>query len=313
MLVAGVFAANFWQPAPRDMAWIGGGWFWMGDNKFPDAQPEHLIYVDGFWMDKYEVTNAQFARFTEATGYKTIAELPPDPQEFPDVPPDALKAGSIVFRPPPGDVPLDDHLQWWTYVPGADWRHPEGPDSDIAGRDNHPVVHISWTDAIEYARWAGKRLPTEAEWELAARGGLDREPYCWGRELRPKNEWQSNIWQGKFPSENSAGDGFRATAPVGSFAPNGYGLFDMSGNVWEWCSDWYRPDYYQHSPPKNPLGPESSFDPLEPNMPKRVQRGGSYMCSDAYCTRYVPGARGKGEPKSAAGHIGFRCVKAASP
>jgi formylglycine-generating enzyme required for sulfatase activity len=297
--------------APEGMAWIPGGWFWMGANEFPDAMPEHLVYVDGFWMDKHEVTNAEFARFVEATDYKTIAERPLDPKEFPTVPPEDLKPGSIVFKPPAGAVSLDNHLQWWTYVPGANWRHPEGPESTIEGRENHPAVHIAWHDAVAYAQWADKRLPSEAEWELAARGGLDRAHYCWGNELREGDRWRSNIWQGNFPNENTAGDGFRTTAPVGSFGAGGYGLSDMSGNVWEWCSDWYRPDYYQVSEKKNPPGPGSSFDPLEPGMPKRVQRGGSYMCSDLYCTRYVPGARGKGEPSSAAGHIGFRCAKSA--
>lgn len=328
-VVVGVFGLGFWQSAestaetgppkinesappgaaPDAMVWAPGGWFWMGDNDFPDAGPEHLVYVDGFWMDRHEVTNAEFAEFVEATGYQTVAELPPDPAEFPTVPPEDLKAGSIVFTPPEGPVPLEDHLQWWRYVPGADWRHPEGPDSSIEGRENHPAVHISWTDAAAYAQWAGKRLPTEAEWEFAARGGLDRQPYCWGRQLRPDGDWQSNIWQGNFPNQNTAGDGFRTTAPAESFRPNAYGLYDLSGNVWEWCADWYQPDYYVYSPDKNPPGPNSSFDPLEPGLPKRVQRGGSFMCSDLYCTRYVPGARGKGEPSSAAGHIGFRCVK----
>jgi formylglycine-generating enzyme len=295
--------------APEGMAWVPGGSFWMGDNGFQDAQPEHLVYVDGFWMDKTEVTNAEFARFVEATGYETVAERPPDPREFPDVPAADLKAGSIVFHPPTKAVALDDFQQWWAYVPGANWRHPEGPESDIEARRNHPAVHIAWNDAVAYAEWAGKRLPTEAEWEFAARGGLDRQPYCWGRELRDGDRWRSNIWQGHFPNQNTAGDGFRATAPVGSFAANGYGLFDMSGNVWEWCADWYRPDTYAKSAEKNPAGPDSSFDPLEPNQPKRVQRGGSYLCNDAYCRRYVPGARGKGEPSSAATHVGFRCVR----
>jgi formylglycine-generating enzyme required for sulfatase activity len=297
--------------APEGMAWVPGGWFWMGDGEFPDALPEHLVYVDGFWMDKHEVTNAEFARFVEATGYQTIAERPLDPQEFPTVPPEDLKPGSIVFKPPVAPVSLDNHLQWWTYVPGANWRHPEGPASTIEGRENHPAVHIAWHDAVAYAQWAGKRLPTEAEWEVAARGGLDRAHYCWGNELREGGKWRSNIWQGNFPNENTAGDGFRATAPVGSFPAGGYGLSDMSGNVWEWCSDWYRPDYYLLSPQRNPPGPGSSFDPLEPGTPKRVQRGGSFMCADMYCKRYVPGARGKGEPSSAAGHIGFRCAKSA--
>ena len=281
----------------------------MGENGYPDAQPEHLVGVDGFWIDKYEVTNADFEKFVTATGYKTVAELPLDPKEFPTVPPEDLKPGSIVFTKPPGPVPLEQHLAWWRYVPGANWRHPEGPDSTIEGREQHPVVHISWKDAMAYAEWAGKRLPTEAEWEIAARGGLDRQPYCWGKELQPTGAWESNIWQGQFPSENTSGDGYVATAPVGKFKPNGYGLFDMSGNVWEWCSDWYRPDYYTRSPAQNPAGPTDSFDPQEPGIPKRVQRGGSFMCSDLYCRRYVPGARGKGEPSSAAGHIGFRCAK----
>jgi formylglycine-generating enzyme required for sulfatase activity len=331
-LVAGVFALQFWQttpstaksnapqvndraapgPAPEGMAWIPGGSFWMGDNKFPEAQPEHLVYVDGFWMDKHEVTNAEFARFVEATGYKTVAEVPPDPKDFPGVPEEKLVAGSAVFSPPDEPVPLGEYLAWWRYVPGANWRHPEGPESTIEGRENHPAVHISYVDAVAYAEWAGKRLPTEAEWEFAARGGLDRQPYCWGADLRRDGKLQSNFWQGNFPNDNTREDGFRTTAPVGSFPPNGYGLADMSGNVWEWCSDWYRPDYYLASPQKNPrgaAGPEESFDPNEPGIAKRSQRGGSFMCSDMYCRRYVPGARHCGEPTSAAGHIGFRCVK----
>jgi formylglycine-generating enzyme required for sulfatase activity len=300
-------------PSPdAEMAWIPGGWFWMGDNEFPDARPEHLVYVDGYWMDRHEVTNSEFAKFVAATGYKTIAEIPPTAEQFPDAPPENLVAGSIVFTPPEGPVSLKDHMQWWRYVPGASWQHPEGPESTIEGRENHPAVHISWIDAKAYADWAGKRLPTEAEWEFAARGGLDRQDYCWGGKLHPDGKWQSNIWQGNFPNENTAGDGFRTTAPVGTFKQNAYGLVDMSGNVWEWCSDWYRPETYLKSTDKNPLGPEDSFDPQEPGVAKRVQRGGSFMCSDLYCTRYVPGARGKGEPESAAGHIGFRCVKAAA-
>ncbi len=336
--VAGVFAAKYWsdlppagkvvvpggaaqadaprlnddaapEPVPGGMVWVPGGKYWMGDNTLADARPEHLVRVGGFWMAAHEVTNAAYAKFAEATSYKTVAELPPDPAEFPGAPPENLVPGSIVFTPPEGPVPLDNHLAWWSYVPGASWRHPEGPDSTIEGRENHPVVHISWTDAMAYADWAGKRLPTEAEWEFAARGGLDRQPYCWGRELRPGGEWRSNIWQGNFPNQNTQRDGFRTTAPVGSFKPNPFGLYDLSGNVWEWCSDWYRPDTYLYSSDKNPQGPVSSFDPQEPGLPKRVQRGGSFMCSDLYCKRYVPGSRGKGEISSAAGHIGFRCVQ----
>jgi formylglycine-generating enzyme required for sulfatase activity len=295
-------------PAPDGMVWVPGGTFWMGHGEYQDA-PEHLVEVAGFWADAHEVTNDEFAKFVEATGYQTIAEQPLDPKEFPQVPPEDLKPGSIVFSPPNGPVPLNNHLQWWKYVPGANWRQPEGPGSTIEGRENHPVVQIAWPDAVAYAKWAGKRLPTEAEWEFAARGGLDRAEYCWGNELRHGADWRSNIWQGEFPAENTEGDRFRGTAPVASFAPNGYGLYDVSGNVWEWCADWYQPDYYTYAPRKNPQGPDSSFDPAEPGIAKRVQKGGSFMCADSYCRRYVPGARGKGDPNSAAVHIGFRCVK----
>ncbi|REK19637.1 MAG: formylglycine-generating enzyme family protein [Planctomycetota bacterium] len=291
------------------MVWVPGGRYWMGDNEFSDARPEHLVEVDGFWMDQHEVTNAEFAEFVEATGYRTVAEIPPSPDDFPTVPPADLKAGSIVFTPPEHPVPLTNHFAWWSYVPGADWRHPEGPESTIEGREDHPAVHISFKDAQAYADWAGKRLPTEAEWEFAARGGLDRQPFCWGEELQPGDDWLANIWQGNFPTENTESDGYRTTAPVESFEPNAYGLHEMAGNVWEWCADWYRPDYYYHSPAKNPPGPKTSHDPQEPGLPKRVQRGGSFMCSDLYCVRYRPGTRGKGEVTSAAGHVGFRCVK----
>jgi formylglycine-generating enzyme len=301
---------NF-QATPEGVVWLPGGEFQMGDSEalFPDAQPVHKVHVNGFWIDRTEVTNAQFARFVEATGYVTVAERPPDAKEFPGVPADKLVPGSIVFTPPDKEVTLNQPLSWWRYVPGADWRHPEGPGSNLEGRENHPVVHVCWYDAQAYARWAGKRLPTEAEWEYAARGGLRQKRYCWGDELLPGGKWQANIWQGDFPRVNTKEDGFERTAPVGSFPPNGYGLFDMSGNVWEWCVDWYRPDYYASSPTENPQGPASSYDPNEPNLPKRVQRGGSFLCSDVYCVRYRPGSRGKGEPGSAASHIGFRCVR----
>jgi sulfatase modifying factor 1 len=300
-------------PAPEGMVWIPGGEFWMGcdDPQMRDAQPIHRVAVDGFWMDRTEVTNAQFARFVEATGYVTVAEKPPDPRDFPGAPAENLVAGSIVFSPPDHDVPLDDFLAWWRYVPGANWRHPEGPGSTIEGREDHPVVHVCYEDAEAYARWAGKRLPTEAEWEFAARGGLDRKRYVWGDELRPGGRWLVNNWQGPFPRANTAEDGFARTAPVGTFPPNGYGLVDMAGNVWEWCSDWYRPEYYHYSPSRNPAGPESSHDPMEPGVPKRVQRGGSFLCSDLYCTRYLPGARGKGAIDSGQSHVGFRCARSA--
>jgi formylglycine-generating enzyme required for sulfatase activity len=301
-------------PAPEGMVWIPGGWFWMGseDVRWPDAQPVHAVYVDGFWMDRTEVTNAQFAEFVKATGYKTVAERQPTRENFPGLPPDAqLEPCSVVFKPTP--FPTRNLLDWQHLVAGADWRHPEGPGSSIEGQENHPVVHICYTDAVEYAKWAGKRLPTEAEWEFAARGGLDRKTFCWGSEAPGHDgKWQANIWQGEFPNANAKLDGFERIAPAGSFPPNGYGLYDMAGNVWEWCADWYRPDYYKESPRRNPQGPNSSFDPSDPNdpaIPKRVQRGGSFLCSDEYCYRYRPGLRGKGEPNSAASHIGFRCVK----
>ncbi len=296
----------FWPP--QGMVWVPGGEFWMGDDMFPDAPP-HRVYVDGFWMDRTEVTNAQFEKFVKQTGYQTVAERKPDPKDFPGVPEEKLVPGSIVFTPPTEAVPLTEHYRWWQYVPGACWRHPEGPGSSLKGRENHPVVHVCWEDAIAYARWAGKRLPTEAEWEFAARGGLDRKPFVWGDELTPGGKWQANIWQGRFPRENTARDGFPRTAPVASFPANGFGVHDLAGNVWEWCADWYQPEYYKLSPKRNPRGPDSSHDPLEPGIPKRVQRGGSFLCSDEYCVRYRPGGRGKGAVDSGQSHAGFRCVR----
>ena len=298
-------------PAPAGMAWVPGGAFWMGDDEFNDARPVHRVEVDGFWMDKTEVTNAQFARFVGETGYVTVAERTPDPKDFPGVPPEDLKAGSIVFTPPANAVDLRDHGQWWRYVPGASWRQPDGPGSTVEGKDDLPVVHVCYEDAVAYAKWAGKRLPTEAEWEFAARGGLDRKPYAWGDEQKPGGQWLANIWQGQFPAENTAEDRFPRAAPVASFPANAFGLHDMAGNVWEWCADWYRPDAYAASARRNPTGPEDSFDPVEPGLPKRVQRGGSFLCSDVYCVRYKPGTRGKGEVTSGASHVGFRCVKSA--
>ncbi len=300
-------------PAPGDrpegMVWIPGGTFRRGSEDESDARPVRTIAVNGFWMDRTEVTNAQFAAFVRATGYVTIAERPPDPALFPGAPREVLVPGSIVFNPPSGIVNLGRPLSWWRYQPGADWRHPQGPGRSIDGREDHPVVHVCWEDADAYARWAGKRLPTEAEWEYAARGALDGKPYVWGNESRPATESPANIWQGRFPTRNTAEDGYRTTAPVGSFPPNGFGLHDMAGNVWEWCADWYRPDAYASAPSCNPRGPDSSFDPDEPGVPKRVMRGGSFMCSEEYCSRYRPGSRGKGSPDSGACHIGFRCVR----
>ena len=315
--------------APEGMAWIPGSEFSMGCadprgmpfggmDAMRDGRPIHRVRVGGFWMDVHEVTNRQFAAFVAATGYRTVAERIPRAEDFPDAPPEKLVPGSVVFSPPPERVPLRDqtgmaHLRWWSYVPGACWRHPEGPKSDLDGRDDVPVVHVAYEDAAAFAAWAGKRLPTEAEWECAARGGLAGAPYSWGHEFRPAGRWMANTWQGRFPIENTAADGFAGVAPVGRYPANGFGLHDMSGNVWEWCSDWYRPDAYAMAnavPAVDPRGPADSFDPAEPGQPKRVQRGGSYLCSDQYCSRYIVGARGKGEVSSGTNHIGFRCVKA---
>jgi sulfatase modifying factor 1 len=315
LLGAGLATGAFFltaEAAPPGMVWIPGGEFQMGDERFVDALPIHTVSVDGFWMDRTEVTNEQFAEFVRATGYVTDAEQPLDPKEFPNVPADKLVPFSAVFQPqgcPPADTCEHCHTPWWQPQPGACWQHPEGPGSDLTGREKHPVVHVSWNDATAYARWAGKRLPTEAEWERAARGGLEGKPYYWGDELKPGGKWMANIWQGRFPVEDRCEDGFHGAAPVGSFPPNGYGLYDMSGNVWEWCADWYRADYYLFSPRHNPQGPNSSVDPDDRGDPKRVQRGGSFLCSDTYCIRYVAGARGQGETKTGLAHTGFRCVK----
>lgn len=292
------------------MVLIKGGSFDMGSDEWPDTRPVHRVTVNDFWMDETEVTNAQFAAFVKATGYATVSELPLDPKDYPGVPQDKLVPSSAVFTPPPQPVPLDNPLQWWAYVPGASWQHPSGPGSSIAGKENEPVVHISYTDAAAYAKWAGKRLPTEAEWEYAARAGAKtRSPYYWGSELKPGGKWPANIFQGNFPSGNTNEDGYAGVAPVKTFAPNAFGLYDMDGNVWEWCEDFYRPDYYAASDSLNPKGPADSFDPEEPGAVKRVQRGGSFLCSDQYCIRYKAGSRGKGEVSSASNNLGFRCVK----
>lgn len=296
---------------PAKMVRIPGGTFSMGsaDPGFPDALPIHQVRVNSFWMDEHEVTNAEFEKFVRATGYQTIAERPIDPKDFPGVPKENLVPGSGVFTPTPGPVSLDNPLQWWQYVNGASWHHPFGPQSSINGKPNDPVVHISYTDAAAYAKWAGKRLPTEAEWEYAAQGSKGQHKYYWGDELKPGGKWPANIFQGHFPDANTKEDGFEGIAPVKSFAPNGYGLYDMEGNVWEWCNDFYRPDYYKHSPAANPQGPADSYDPEEPGTIKRVQRGGSFLCSDEYCRRYLAGSRAKGEINSASNNLGFRCVK----
>lgn len=296
---------------PTGMVYIPPGKFEMGsiDNPHRDA-PLHVVRIDGFFMDKTEVTNAEFQKFVDETGYQTLAEQLPAEADYNGAPvPANARKFSFCFRELKNDVSLRGPWDgksippWWNEVYGADWRHPEGPGTNIDDRMNHPVVHISWMDAAEYARWAGKRLPTEAEWEWAARGGLERNEYVWGNQKQGTDgKYFANTHQGKFPMTNDALDGFKGTAPVGSFPANGYGLFDMSGNVWEWCSDWYDRDYYQISPVNNPQGPDwvTNF---------KVRRGGSFLCNDAYCRRYVPDARDSGSPRDAAVHTGFRCVK----
>jgi formylglycine-generating enzyme required for sulfatase activity len=310
---------------PESMVWVPGGWFWMGsDEEYPlDVGPTHKVYVDGFWMGKFEVTNAEWAQFVKATGYKTYCERPLDPTDFPKKKAEWIKkkpACAPVFTPPDGPVPLDDPRQWWDLVEGANWQHPEGPETNIRGRDRHPVVHIAWIDAAVFLDWKNQqkppakgwtyRLPTEAEWEFAARGGKNRCKYPWGDELTPGAKWQANIWQGRFPYQNTREDGYEEAAPVGSFPPNGFGLHDMAGNVWEWCYDSYESDYYKRSPERNPSGPLVSFDPYEPGAAKKVQRGGSFLCDATYCEAYLVYVRGKGEITSSANHVGFRYVLA---
>jgi len=303
-------------PAPGGMVWVPGGEFWMGCDTcgMPDAMPVHLVSVSGFWMDATPVTNAQFDAFVNATHYVTVAERRPDPRDFPGVPAEKLVPGSVVFTPPAHPVSLDDYSQWWSYVPGADWRHPDGPRSSLEGLERHPVVHVAWEDAMAYAKWTGKRLPTEAEFEFAARGGLDRDMYPWGNELAPGGKPAANIWEGHFPDTNSRIDGYLETSPVTAFSANRYGLYDVGGNVWQWCADWYRPDYYgtftdPSSAAHDPRGPESSFDPDEPGAAKRVTRGGSFLCSGEYCSRYLVGSRGKAEVSSGSSNLGIRLVK----
>ena len=311
-------------PAPSGMVWIPGGEFSMGSTPesesmcgmpgvTEDALPVHRVYVDGFWMDATELTNEEFERFVKATGYVTTAERTPTREEFPDAPAENLVAGSTVFTPTAGGVPLDNYFQWWRYQKGANWRHPEGPQSSIKGREKYPVVQVSYDDVLAYAKWAGKRLPAEAEWEFAARGGLTGKLYPWGDEFSPSDTPVANTYQGTFPAKDTGVDGFVGIAPVRSFAPNAYGLFDVGGNVWEWVADWYRGDYYPAlasvgGVTRNPRGPQSSFDPAEPTAKKRVQRGGSYLCTDQYCSRYMVGTRGKGEVSTASNHVGVRFV-----
>jgi sulfatase modifying factor 1 len=313
--------------APVAMVWIPAGEFVMGSRDRyarPDEQPLHTVRLDGFWISRTPVTNDQFSEFVKATGYRTTAERAPTVEEIlsqapPGMPPppaEMLVPSSLVFKPPREPVSLHNPLVWWEWKAGADWQHPEGPGSSIEGRGDHPVVHVSWDDAQAYCQWAGLRLPTEAEWEYAARGGLDQEMYVWGREPVDQGAQKLNIWQGRFPVLNTAEDGFITTSPVATFPPNGYGLFDMAGNVWEWVGDWYRPDTYSQNARNgvavNPQGPASSFDPDEPHTSKRITRGGSFLCNDSYCSGYRPSARMKTSPDTSLVHTGFRCVSDSS-
>jgi formylglycine-generating enzyme required for sulfatase activity len=298
------------------MVWVPGGTFMMGSNDhYPEEAPAHPVTVDGFWMDKNPVTNAEFSRFFEQTGYKTFAERPPDPADYPGAKPELLVPASVMFQKTSHAVDLRNHYNWWTYIPGADWRHPRGPESSLKGLSKHPVVHLAYEDVETYAKWVGKELPTEAEWEFAARGGLEGAAYVWGDEFEPGGKVMANTWQGEFPHENLLADGFEWTSPVGSFPPNGYGLHDMAGNVWEWTTDWYQ----EHSQiahsccgSVNPRGGErdKSFDSCMPDVPipRKVMKGGSYLCAPNYCRRYRPAARMPQAIDTSTCHLGFRCI-----
>ena len=310
-------------PVREGMVWVAGGSFLMGaDNEQGrrDEYPKHKVKVNGFFMDMTEVTNEQFAAFVKATGYITTAEKNVNWEELkkqlpagtPRPAPELLKAASLVFVPTTVPVDLQDYSQWWEWRHGADWKHPKGPESDIIGKEKYPVVHISWFDAMAYCKWAKKRLPTEAEWEYAARGGLPNSIYSWGNMPVDSGAPKCNYWQGSFPNNNENKDGYTGSAPVRSFAANGYGLFDMGGNVWEWCADLYNNNYYEQlnrlGIANNPKGPAKSYDPDEPLVLKRVIRGGSFLCNESYCSGYRVAARMKTSPDSGMEHLGFRCV-----
>lgn len=310
---------SYLRKEAQDEIWIPGGTFAMGSERhYPEEAPVHRVKVGPFWMDKAPVTNRQFAAFVEATGHVTFAEIAPKAEDYPDALPHMLQPGSMVFRPPQAAVDLRDWSQWWEFCFGADWRHPYGPESSIEGLDDHPAVHICFQDAEAYAKWVGKTLPTEAEWEFAARGGLEGAEFAWGDELNPGDRQMANTWQGAFPHENLKLDGFERTSPVGAFPANGYGLCDMIGNVWEWTSDWYAPKHPNDAPkpcciPNNPRGPsaEESFDPGQPavRIPRKVLKGGSHLCAPNYCRRYRPAARHAQPIDTSMSHIGFRCVR----
>jgi formylglycine-generating enzyme required for sulfatase activity len=300
------------------MVWIPGGTFRMGsDHHYPEERPVHRVSVDGFWMDRHPVTNERFARFVAATAHRSFAEIPPDPKDYPGALPEMLYAGSLVFVKPAQRVDLRNPGLWWQYMRGAWWRAPYGPGSSIDGLERHPVVHVTFGDAEACARWEGKTLPTEAEWEFAARGGMDGAEYAWGSEFTPGDRHQANTWQGEFPWQHDCRDGHERTSPVGSYAPNGYGLHDMIGNTWEWTTDWYQARHPPEEPkaccvPKNPRGPraEESYDPRQPEIliPRKVLKGGSHLCAPNYCRRYRPAARFPEPVDTSTSHVGFRCI-----
>ncbi|MGX1786578.1 formylglycine-generating enzyme family protein [Bosea sp. NPDC055332] len=300
------------------MVRIEGGSFRMGsDAHYAEEAPSHRVSVDGFWIDETPVTNRQFRAFIEATGYVTYAEIPPDPKDYPDALPHMLQPGSLMFNPPMHPVDLRDWSQWWTFKFGANWRKPYGSGSSIKGLDDHPVVHVAYRDAEAYAAWVGKALPTEAEWEFAAWGGREDAEFAWGDELMPEGRHMANVWQGNFPHENTKEDGWARTSPVGTFPPNGYGLHDMIGNVWEWTTDFWSVRHQADAPkaccvPQNPRGgPEAeSYDPRLPRVriPRKVLKGGSHLCAPSYCRRYRPAARHAEPVDTSTSHVGFRCV-----
>jgi formylglycine-generating enzyme required for sulfatase activity len=315
---AGLHAAACFPTAATDIVFVPESTFRMGsDWHYPEEAPAHRVTVDAFWIDRTPVTNFQFNEFVRATGHVTFAETAPHAENYPGALPHMLKPGSVVFAPPKGPVDLRDWSQWWTFKFGANWRRPYGPGSSIRGLDDHPVVHVAYSDAEAYARWAGKELPTEAEWECAARGGLDGAEYAWGDEFTPGGAHMANTWQGEFPRQNNRADGFARTSPVTAFAPNAFGLFDMIGNVWEWTSDWYSNKHTSDAPkacciPENPRGgPEAeSLDPCQPHVriPRKVIKGGSHLCAPNYCRRYRPAARHPQAIDTSTSHVGFRCI-----
>jgi formylglycine-generating enzyme required for sulfatase activity len=307
------------NPGHANMVWVPGGSFRMGSDKhYAEEAPVHCVTVEAFWIDRTPVTNRQFREFVRATGYVTFAEIAPDPKDYPGALPNMLKPGSLVFNPPKHAVDdLRDWSQWWTFKFGADWRRPYGPRSSLTGLNAHPVVHVAYSDAAAYAKWAGKDLPTEAEWEFAARGGLDGAEFAWGDEFSPSGKHMANTWQGGFPHENLKLDGYERTSPVTAFPPNGYGVYDMIGNVWEWISDWYSPGHEADAHkacciPINPRGgrEDASYDPCQPEIriPRKVLKGGSHLCAPNYCRRYRPAARHAEPVDTSTSHVGFRCV-----